>query len=140
MAAARKGRAMKIRRSTPIFHTVRQASPSDGGISTGMSSTTGSDPSAAAVGARPSSSATGSPRSDASICSLSSTCSWRPRGGSRRRRPTSTTTTMGTAKKKNGARHVNTAASPAPRRTPTMAPMLIPERWAEYTRGRAGTG
>ena len=31
MAAARKGSAMKIRRSTPIFHTRRQASPNDGG-------------------------------------------------------------------------------------------------------------
>ncbi len=31
MAAARKGRAKKIRRSTPIFHTIRQASPNDGG-------------------------------------------------------------------------------------------------------------
>ena len=30
----------------------------------------------------------GSPRSEATICSLSSSCSWRPRGGSRRRRPT----------------------------------------------------
>ncbi len=51
-----------------------------------------------------------------------------------------TTTTIGTAKKKNGARHEKTAARPAPRRTPTMAPMLMPERCAEYTRGRAGTG
>ena len=33
-----------------------------------------------------------------------------------------------------------TAASPAPSSTPTMAPMLMPERWAEYIRGRAGTG
>ncbi len=48
--------------------------------------------------------------------------------------------TIGTAKKKNGARQVKMEASPAPRRTPTMAPMLMPERWAEYTRGRAGTG
>ncbi len=38
---------------------------------------------------------------------------------------------MGTAKKKKGARHDHTAASPAPSSTPTMAPMLMPERWAE---------
>ncbi len=35
MEAARKGRAKKMRRSTPIFHTVRQASPSEGAGSTG---------------------------------------------------------------------------------------------------------
>ena len=34
MAAARNGRATKIRRSTPIFQTIRQASPNDGGGST----------------------------------------------------------------------------------------------------------
>ena len=126
MEAARKGRAMKMRRSTPIFQTVRQASPSDGGGSTGMSIgvvATGSG------GASPR--GAGSPRSEASICSASSSCSCRPRGGSRRRRPIRTTTTIGTAKKKNGARHDQMAASPAPRSTPTMAPMLMPERWAE---------
>ena len=128
MAAARKGRAMKIRRSTPIFQTVRQASPSDGGVSTGISIATAAG---VVAGAGVSSSRAGSPRSEASICSLSSICSWRPRTGSRRRRPTTTTTTMGTAKKKNGARQLKTEARPAPRRTPTMAPMLMPERWAE---------
>ena len=51
-----------------------------------------------------------------------------------------TTTAMGTAKKKKGARHDQMEANPAPSRTPTMAPMLMPDRWAEYTRGRAGTG
>ena len=116
-----------MRRSTPIFQTVRQASPSEGGVSTGMS--TGAAPSGAMAGASPS--GAGSPRSEASICSLSSSCSWRPRGGSRRRRPTTTTITMGTAKKKKGARQVKTEARPAPSSTPTMAPMLMPERWAE---------
>ena len=42
-----------------------------------------------------------------------------------------TTITMGTAKKKKGARQLKTAARPAPSSTPTMAPMLMPERWAE---------
>ena len=51
MAAARKGSAMKMRRSTPIFHTVRQASPSEGGASTGMS--TGASGAATAVPAAP---------------------------------------------------------------------------------------
>ncbi len=37
MAAARKGSAMKMRRNTPIFQTVRHASPSDGAASTGTS-------------------------------------------------------------------------------------------------------
>ena len=136
MAAARKGSAMKMRRSTPIFQTVRQASPSDGGASTGMS--TGVVAPGSGAGASPR--GTGSPRSEASICSASSTCSWRPRGGSCRRRPIRTTIAMGTAKKKKGARQDQMAARPAPRRTPTMAPMLMPERCAEYTRGRAGTG
>ena len=76
MAAARKGSAMKMRRSTPIFQTVRQASPSDGGASTGMSTVSAGAGSAAVT----SPSGTGSPRSEASICSASSTCSWRPRG------------------------------------------------------------
>ena len=69
MAAARNGRAMKMRRSTPIFQTVRQASPSDGGVSTDMSA------GASGVGLATSSRGAGSPRSDASICSLSSSCS-----------------------------------------------------------------
>ncbi len=47
---------------------------------------------------------------------------------------------MGTAKTKNGVRHDQRADSPAPMSTPAMAPMLMPDRWAEYTRGRAGTG
>ena len=63
MEAARKGRAKKMRRSTPIFHTVRQASPSEGAGSTTASTSTSSPTD------------TGSPRSDASICSDSSTCS-----------------------------------------------------------------
>ncbi len=92
-------------------------------LSTGRSTTSG-------AGRRRRSGA-GSPRSEARICSLSSSCSWRPRGGSRRRRPMATTTTMGTAKKKKGARQEKTAARPAPSSTPTMAPILMPERWAE---------
>ena len=58
-----------------------------------------------------------------------------PVAARRSRRPNSTTTTIGTAKTKNGARQDQMAASPAPRSTPTMAPMLTPERWAEYTLG-----
>ncbi len=41
--AARKGRAMKMRRRALTFQTVRQASPNDGGGSTGAS-TTGASP------------------------------------------------------------------------------------------------
>ena len=133
MDAAKNGRAMKMRRSTLIFHTVRQASPKEGA---GSARTAGS---AAAGAPATSPRGTGSPRSDASICSLSCSCSCRPRTGSRRRVPISTTTAMGTAKKKKGARHDQTAARPAPRITPMMAPRLMPDRWAEYTRGRTGT-
>ena len=75
MAAARKGSAMKMRRNVLIFHTVRQASPSDGGASTGMSTSSADAGSAGATSPR----GAGSPRSETSICSASSTCSWRPR-------------------------------------------------------------
>ena len=37
----------------------------------------------------------------------------------------------GHGEEEEGARQVKTAARPAPSRTPTMAPMLMPERWAE---------
>ena len=124
MEAARKGRAMKIRRRTPIFHTVRQASPSEGTGSAGFPASGSVSEGAATVSRR----GTGSPRSDASICSLSSSCSCRPRIGSRRRVPIRTTTAMGSAKKKKGARHDHTVARPAPMRTPAMAPRLMPDR------------
>ena len=120
MDAARKGSATKMRRSAPIFQTVRQASPNDGGDSTGTSTVVG-----------PSARGTDSPRSEASICSVSSSCSWVPRGGSRKRSPMITTTMIGMAKTMKGVRHDESAARPAPMSTPAMAPMLMPERWAE---------
>ena len=132
MDAARNGSAKKMRRSTPIFQTVRQASPSEGGASTGMSRVGAAGLSSSVMAAAATSpSATGSPRSEASICSLNSICSCRPRAGSRIRVPMRTTTTMGTAKTKNGVRHDHRAERPAPMSTPAMAPMLMPERCAE---------
>ena len=123
MAAARNGSAMKMRRSTPIFHTVRQDSPSDGGGSTGMSSVAGSGVSAS--GERLAT--LGGQHLLAQRELLVATPGRFAEAQCPRRPPR----TIGTAKKKNGARQVKRAARPAPRRTPMMMPKLMPERWAE---------
>ena len=133
--AARKGRAKKMRRSTPIFQTRRHASPKVGGSSAGPAEPSSSR---AARSAATSSGPAGPPRAASSRSSASSSC--RPRTGSRRRRPTRTSTRIGTGNTKNGARHPKAWPRPAPPSTPSMAPTDTPAKSVENTAGRTRTG
>ena len=125
MEAARKGSAKKMRRRTPIFQTVLQASPSDGAVSTG------SRPRARAgavvdVGQR---GRLPTLRGEHLLGQLEL---FVPAAGRfAQAQADQHHDAMGTAKKKKGARQDQTAASPAPSSTPMMAPRLIPERCAE---------
>ena len=122
--AARNGRARKIRRSTPIFHTIRHASPKDGGGSRVSGASSAPVP-ARAVSPVPAGPVvwSGSGRAASSK---------RPRGGSRSRRPTSTTTAIGMANTTNGTRQLpNAVVSPAPISTPLTIPSESPARCTE---------
>ena len=112
IAAARNGRATKIRRRLRMVHTMRTASAKEGGTS----STSAAPPRLAAARSK-----------------------W-PRPGSRSFRPSTTRIRVGTAKTKNGARHPNALARPAPTRRPMITPTLLAARCIEYTRGRAEIG
>ena len=132
--AARNGRARKMRRSTPIVHTSRHASPNEGGRSAPESAHPGPGPwSAAASPVAAGASRVGSPTANASS-------SWRPRVGSCKVSPMATSTRIGTASTKKGARHPNTRANPAPPSNPTMVPADTPPNSTENTLGRTGTG
>ncbi len=133
--AARKGRAKKMRRSTPIFQTSRHASPKVGGSSAGPAA---SSSSRAARSAATSSAPSGPPRAASSRRRASSSC--RPRTGSRRPRPTRTSTRMGTGSTRNGARQPRAWPRPAPPSTPSMDPIATPAKRTENTAGRTRTG
>ena len=129
MAAARKGSAMKMRRSTPIFQTVRQASPSDGAASTGMSMATAVLPASGAAAASRQQgrlAPLGGQHLLAQLDLLVAAPGWLAQAQADEHDDHDRH-----GEEEEGARQVKTAASPAPRRTPTMAPMLMPERWAE---------
>ena len=114
MDAARKGKAMKMRRSTPIFQTMRQASPSEGGGSTGVGSS-----GASARGA-------GSPSSDATICSESAELLVPAPRRFAQAGPDDDDDDDRHGEDEERCPPGKSVASPAPISTPAMTPMLYP--------------
>ncbi len=112
-----------MRRSTPIFHTVRQASPSEGG---GLDGDVDGDVRGGGVAQRRGLAALGGQHLLAQLELLVAA----PRRLAEAQADDDHEHD-GHGEEEEGARQQKTAARPAPSRTPTMAPMLMPERWAE---------